>query len=370
MIQIAGVLRFVMAAATDMFRYIYLCGNKDNSDTSSFVTTSTESAVLPPSPTFHQPAQAYVLPHLSSETSTPFISSSLTSTSPLPFTHPATHSPPIKTTPNILKSSLSSSNLHHRSFDNLSDGCHTPSPDSFRSASPTSDIMDQHSHLPVLHKFGIENTKQYTSLQNNTFRGSSISHFSNVYEYRSYHRMVIDENVNNNALPSSTMEATKDTKKSKGQNRRSVVVSNTIQRTLKDIDEKKGSVCLKEKTEDFDGTRDDIVDNECDDFDNDSLMQDSGDESSCPDDIRQEENGKHQHKIKRRSSNKLVSPVIMKKRRLAANARERRRMQNLNKAFDRLRTHLPSLGNDRQLSKFETLQMAQTYITALNDLLQ
>ncbi|XP_049800072.1 protein Fer3-like [Schistocerca nitens] len=58
------------------------------------------------------------------------------------------------------------------------------------------------------------------------------------------------------------------------------------------------------------------------------------------------------------------------RRRLAANARERRRMQNLNRAFDRLRTHLPSLGNDRQLSKYETLQMAQTYITALYDLLQ
>ncbi|XP_050436771.1 protein lin-32-like [Adelges cooleyi] len=61
---------------------------------------------------------------------------------------------------------------------------------------------------------------------------------------------------------------------------------------------------------------------------------------------------------------------VMKKRRLAANARERRRMQNLNKAFDRLRTVLPTLGNDRQLSKYETLQMAQTYITALYDLLQ
>jgi hypothetical protein len=231
--------------------------------------------------------------------------------------------------------------------------------------------MDQQSHLPVLHKFGIENAKQYTSLQNYTFRGSSTSHFSNVYEYKSYQRTAIDENINNNALPSSTVEAAKDIKKSKGQNRRSVVVSNTIQRTLKDIDKKKESVCLlKEKTEDFSGTRDDIIDDECDDFDNDSLMQDSGDESSCHDDIRQEENGKQQHKTKRRSSSKLVSPVIMKKRRLAANARERRRMQNLNKAFDRLRTHLPSLGNDRQLSKFETLQMAQTYITALNDLLQ
>ncbi|XP_055851275.1 protein atonal [Episyrphus balteatus] len=67
---------------------------------------------------------------------------------------------------------------------------------------------------------------------------------------------------------------------------------------------------------------------------------------------------------------KQVSPVVKKKRRLAANARERRRMQNLNQAFDRLRQYLPCLGNDRQLSKHETLQMAQTYITALGDLLR
>lgn len=67
---------------------------------------------------------------------------------------------------------------------------------------------------------------------------------------------------------------------------------------------------------------------------------------------------------------KQVSPVVKKKRRLAANARERRRMQNLNQAFDKLRQYLPQLGNDRQLSKHETLQMAQTYITALYDLLQ
>ncbi|XP_058449022.1 protein atonal-like [Malaya genurostris] len=67
---------------------------------------------------------------------------------------------------------------------------------------------------------------------------------------------------------------------------------------------------------------------------------------------------------------KPVSVQIKKKRRLAANARERKRMQSLNDAFDRLRQYLPSLGNDRQLSKHETLQMAQTYITALCDLLQ
>lgn len=64
-----------------------------------------------------------------------------------------------------------------------------------------------------------------------------------------------------------------------------------------------------------------------------------------------------------------VTPLVLRKRRLAANARERRRMQNLNQAFDRLRTFLPQLGQDRQLSKYETLQMAQTYIAALYDLL-
>ncbi|XP_014219631.1 basic helix-loop-helix transcription factor amos-like [Copidosoma floridanum] len=71
-----------------------------------------------------------------------------------------------------------------------------------------------------------------------------------------------------------------------------------------------------------------------------------------------------------RRTGKAVSSVVVRKRRLAANARERRRMQNLNKAFDKLRAYLPSLGNDRQLSKYETLQMAQSYITALYDLLQ
>lgn len=66
---------------------------------------------------------------------------------------------------------------------------------------------------------------------------------------------------------------------------------------------------------------------------------------------------------------KQIAPVVKKKRRLAANARERKRMQSLNDAFDRLRNYLPVLGNDRQFSKHETLQMAQTYISALCELL-
>lgn len=69
---------------------------------------------------------------------------------------------------------------------------------------------------------------------------------------------------------------------------------------------------------------------------------------------------------------KSASPnvAILKKRRLAANARERRRMSGLNEAFDKLRDVVPSLGADHKLSKFETLQMAQTYISALCDLLE
>ncbi|XP_055596501.1 protein atonal-like [Uranotaenia lowii] len=71
-------------------------------------------------------------------------------------------------------------------------------------------------------------------------------------------------------------------------------------------------------------------------------------------------------KIKRGTA---IPTVIKRKRRLAANARERKRMRGLNEAFDRLRQHLPSGAADQQLSKHETLQMAQTYITALCELL-
>ncbi|XP_054454157.1 protein atonal homolog 1b [Anoplopoma fimbria] len=59
----------------------------------------------------------------------------------------------------------------------------------------------------------------------------------------------------------------------------------------------------------------------------------------------------------------------MKHRRVAANARERRRMNGLNQAFDELRSVIPSLENERKLSKYDTLQMAQIYINELSELL-
>lgn len=57
------------------------------------------------------------------------------------------------------------------------------------------------------------------------------------------------------------------------------------------------------------------------------------------------------------------------RRRMAANARERKRMQGLNTAFDRLRKVVPQWGEDKKLSKYETLQMALSYIMALNRIL-
>ena len=71
----------------------------------------------------------------------------------------------------------------------------------------------------------------------------------------------------------------------------------------------------------------------------------------------------------KKTSSRGVTKDVLKRRRLAANARERRRMCGLNDAFDRLRMVVPALTGDQKLSKFETLQMAQTYISALKELL-
>ncbi len=64
------------------------------------------------------------------------------------------------------------------------------------------------------------------------------------------------------------------------------------------------------------------------------------------------------------SRKKPLSASVRLKRRAAANARERKRMNGLNEAFARLRGVLPCL-RDRPLSKMEALQMARSYIEEL-----
>ncbi|KAG8011948.1 Protein atonal-like protein 1 [Nibea albiflora] len=73
---------------------------------------------------------------------------------------------------------------------------------------------------------------------------------------------------------------------------------------------------------------------------------------------------------RQRAPSSKATNGVQKQRRVAANARERRRMHGLNHAFDELRSVIPALDNDKKLSKYETLQMAQIYINALADLLQ
>ncbi|XP_036381836.1 protein atonal homolog 1a [Megalops cyprinoides] len=73
---------------------------------------------------------------------------------------------------------------------------------------------------------------------------------------------------------------------------------------------------------------------------------------------------------RQRAPSSKPANVVQKQRRIAANARERRRMHGLNHAFDELRSVIPAFDNDKKLSKYETLQMAQIYINALSDLLQ
>merc|ERR1712223_1996123 len=60
---------------------------------------------------------------------------------------------------------------------------------------------------------------------------------------------------------------------------------------------------------------------------------------------------------------------VMKHRRNMANARERRRMNGLNDAFDRLREVVPNVNSEQKMSKIETLLVAQTYIKALAKLM-
>ncbi|RVE68106.1 hypothetical protein OJAV_G00088460 [Oryzias javanicus] len=80
--------------------------------------------------------------------------------------------------------------------------------------------------------------------------------------------------------------------------------------------------------------------------------------------------GKEEASVRHRAPSSKPVNGIQKQRRVAANARERRRMHGLNHAFDELRSVIPAFDNDKKLSKYETLQMAQIYINALAELLQ
>ncbi|XP_010285649.1 PREDICTED: helix-loop-helix protein 13-like [Phaethon lepturus] len=55
--------------------------------------------------------------------------------------------------------------------------------------------------------------------------------------------------------------------------------------------------------------------------------------------------------------------------RRAANVRERKRMLNINQAFDELRCHVPTFPYEKRLSKIDTLRLAIAYIALLGEIL-
>ncbi|XP_009084275.1 fer3-like protein [Serinus canaria] len=88
-------------------------------------------------------------------------------------------------------------------------------------------------------------------------------------------------------------------------------------------------------------------------------------ENGDPEDEEEEE--------RMRSASPLDRPrrkrVITYAQRQAANIRERKRMFNLNEAFDQLRKKVPTFAYEKRLSRIETLRLAIVYISFMTELL-
>lgn len=69
------------------------------------------------------------------------------------------------------------------------------------------------------------------------------------------------------------------------------------------------------------------------------------------------------------SSKKTRRRIASIAQRRAANIRERRRMFNLNEAFDKLRRKVPTFAYEKRLSRIETLRLAITYIGFMSELM-
>lgn len=70
-------------------------------------------------------------------------------------------------------------------------------------------------------------------------------------------------------------------------------------------------------------------------------------------------------KVSERRTRRRIASVAQRR---AANIRERRRMYNLNSAFDRLRKRVPTFAYEKRLSRIDTLRLAMTYIRFMSDL--
>ena len=118
----------------------------------------------------------------------------------------------------------------------------------------------------------------------------------------------------------------------------------------------------------------------CEDYGNSAIPKEAPSVPKPEDRVMRRQKTKKQQQ---QQGQPVVSAEVRARRRLAANARERKRMTNLNAAFERLRAVLPrpttstrrkvinreegeeEEGEERPLSKMEALQLAQSYIAEL-----
>ena len=70
-----------------------------------------------------------------------------------------------------------------------------------------------------------------------------------------------------------------------------------------------------------------------------------------------------------RTQRRFIQPEVYARRRATANLRERGRMSEMNRAFDRLRGRIPIYPPSHKLSKIDTLRLARQYIYDLRKLL-
>jgi hypothetical protein len=77
-----------------------------------------------------------------------------------------------------------------------------------------------------------------------------------------------------------------------------------------------------------------------------------------------------QNQSNSRKTPKIPPIEILQARRIAANMRERKRMNKINSGFHRLKRVLPGLDKNKDLSKFESLLLAQDYIKRLAAMLE
>lgn len=99
-------------------------------------------------------------------------------------------------------------------------------------------------------------------------------------------------------------------------------------------------------------------------------QEEEGGEVVYVDREEEEEEGEERGRVASLLGRPKRKRVITYAQRQAANIRERKRMFNLNEAFDQLRRKVPTFAYEKRLSRIETLRLAIVYISFMTELLQ